>query len=289
MLNNIRIGTFDSRYFAEVNECRFSIQKTFAGFRLSFNFTVVPFEKEIPNPVFLERMEIDLFYKEENSSRLLGRMIDDFNDNSRQLVGREFSLRKYFDIRADDFLRLMNESHRGDMQFELQAYPVFQNTTKQAKNETGSLKIPHSEWLQYLNRAELDRFELITIRIPVSGSHLHAPFSEALKKIRQAEQQYLRGDWNGAASSCRAAWRTILSTAPQGTKPFEHLLTRITGDPKRKQFGMALIKGLNDIENAAVHLEGDVKNGVPPADITAEEALLCIHWYSAMIGYLSAL
>jgi hypothetical protein len=60
------------------------------------------------------------------------------------------------------------------------------------------------------------------------------------------------------------------------------------GDPRRKDFAAALIKGLNDVGNKAVHLEGDVKAGTPPADLSPEDALLCIHWYAAVIGYLSS-
>jgi hypothetical protein len=37
-----------------------------------------------------------------------------------------------------------------------------------------------------------------------------------------------------------------------------------------------------------VHLEGDVKNGTPDSNLNAEDALLCIHLYAAMLGYLSA-
>jgi hypothetical protein len=123
----------------------------------------------------------------------------------------------------------------------------------------------------------MDRFEVISIRIPVASSHLHTPCVEAVAKIREAERQYTRGDWNGAASSCRSAWRTVLSSASSGVSPFEHLLAPVVGDPRRKAFAMAVIKGLNDVANEAVHLEGDVKKKTLPADLSPEDALLCIH------------
>lgn len=286
--NSIRIGDGNIS-FAEITECSFSIQKNFVGYRFSFSFKIKPFKQEDSNPVVLQGLDVDLSYQDSGSVKLLGRMINDLHDGFRKLVGYEFSLRKYFDIRTDDFLRLIDSSHRGDMFFEFQILPVFRDFTQHSKSETGSLKISHSDWLRYIGSAELDRFELITIRIPVSSSHLHSPFSEALKKIREAEQQYIRGNWNGAAGSCRAAWRTVLSSAPAGTKPLEHILSSVTGDPRRKEFALSLIKGLHDIQNKAVHFEGDVKSGTPPADISAEDALLCIHWYSAIIGYLSLL
>lgn len=114
-------------------------------------------------------------------------------------------------------------------------------------------------------------------------------FWRRLAKIREAERQYTQGDWNGAASSCRSAWRTVLSSAPSGVSPFEHLLAPVVGDPRRKAFATALIKGLNDLANEAVHLEGDAKKKTLPADLSAEDALLCIHWYAAVIGYLSSI
>jgi hypothetical protein len=97
-----------------------------------------------------------------------------------------------------------------------------------------------------LDRPEWDRYELIAIRIPVAASHLHKPLVEALTKIREAERQYMRGDWNGAAASYRGAWRTVLSSAPPGVSLFEHLLALVVGDPRRKEFALLLIKGLRD-------------------------------------------
>jgi hypothetical protein len=46
------------------------------------------------------------------------------------------------------------------------------------------------------------------------------------------------------------------------------------GDPRRKKFAEAIIKSLGDALNSGVHLEGDVKNNVLPADLSAEDALL---------------
>jgi hypothetical protein len=286
--NKIRIN--DSNVtFAEITDCTFSIEKTFVGYRFGFHFTVSSFKNENPNPIILQRLDIDLFYQDSQSSHLLGRMIDGLTENSRELNGREFSITKYFDIKTDDFLRLINESHRTDMTFEFQVNPVFLNSPHHSRSETGQLKISHSDWLRQINNTKLDRFELITIRIPVATSHLHTPFVEALKKIREAEQQYIRGDWNGAAASCRAAWNTVLSSAPSGAKPIDHLLAPVTGDLRRKEFAMELIRGFHNIQNKAVHLEGDVKTGTPAADMSPEDALLCIHWYTAIIGYLSSI
>lgn len=286
--NKISIGDGNSN-FAEIRECGFSIWKTFTGYRFSFNFTIHPFDNEKAAPIVLDGLNTDLSFRKASETVLLGRMIDNLVESARELKGYEFSVNKLFDIQTDDFVRLIDQSHKGDMGFEFNIKPIFQNTSRQSQSVTGYLKIPHSEWIRHINNAGLDRFELISIRIPVSASHLHTPLVEAVGKIREAEQQYMRGDWNGAASSCRAAWRTVLSAAPPGSKPIEHLLATVTSDPRRKEFVNSLVKGLHDIQNSAVHLEGNVKTGTPAADMSAEDALLCIHWYSAVIGYLSVL
>lgn len=287
--NKIRIGGSNTS-FAEITDCRFSIQKTFVGFRFTFTFDISSYKNEETNPIVLQRLDVELSFQDSQSSLLLGRMIDNLTEIPRELCeGAEFSITKYFDIKTDDFLRLINESHRGDMTFELQINPVFLNTSRQSKSEIGRLKISHSDWLRQINDTKIDRFELITIRIPVATSHLHTPFVEALRKIREAEQQYVRGDWNGAAASCRAAWKTVLSSAPPGAKQIEHLLAPVTGDLRRKEFATELIKGFHNIQNKAVHLEGDINTGRPPSDVSPEDALLCIHWYTAIIGYLSSI
>lgn len=233
--------------------------------------------------------EVDLYYQVEGRSVLMGRMLADLSEYPRNINGYEFNLSRYFDLRSDDFLQLVDKSHRGDVIFEFRATPLLSGIQHRGNTENGRLVIPHSTWLEHLNKTGMDRYELIAIRIPVASSHLHKPLVEALTKIREAERQYMRGDWNGAAASCRGAWRTVLSSTPPGVSPFEHLLAPVVGDPRRKEFALSLIKGLHDILNKAVHLEGDVKTGTPPADVSPEDALLCIHWYTAVLGYLSSI
>lgn len=287
--NSIRIGDQHGRGYAEITDCTLSIERTFVGVRFRFNFTIKPFNISTSPAPFLERLDVDLSYRDTKKPHLLGRMIDELRTTSQALSGNGFSLAKDFDLGTDDFMRLVNRSHRSDMIFELKVLPVLRNSDGQANQESGSLTIPHSEWLEIIGRAEIERFELIVIRIPVASSHLHAPFSEALSKIREAEQNYIRGDWNGVALSCRAAWRTILSGTPSGAGAIEHLLTPLSEDPSRQAFARPLAKGLHDILNNAVHLEGDLKSGRTAGNLTAADALLCIHWYSAIIGYLSSL
>lgn len=259
------------------------------GYRLNFGFYIETYPQEGGVPVSMLGWDVDLFYRHETGPVLMGRMLADQGECHRTLERHGFNVGRYFDLRTDEFLRLVDESHSGDVAFEFQATPLLGGIPYEGNIEHGRLVIPHSAWLELLNRTGMDRYELIAIRVPVASSHLHKPFVDALEKIREAERQYTRGDWNGAAASCRVAWRTVLSGAPSSVSPFAHLLAPVVGDPRRKGFATAVMKGVHDVMNEAAHLEGDVKTGAPPADLTAEDALLCIHWYTAMIGYLSSL
>jgi len=284
----IRISDQGGRSYARAASCKLNIEQSLFGYRLNFHFNVDVMPPENGNPPSLLAWEMDLYFNEGAKSVLVSRMLPDLREHPRELRHR-FTLSKYLDLRSDDFLRLVDKSYRGDVTFEFEATPVLSGIPHNGNTERGRLIIPHSQWLEHLNQTGMDRFEMIAIRVPVKSSHFHKPFSDAVAKIREAERQYSRREWNAAASSCRSAWRTILSTAPSGTSPFEYLLAPVVGDPRRKEFAAALIKGLNDIENKAVHLEGNVTAGTPPADLNPEDALLCIHWYAAVIGYLSSL
>lgn len=281
----LRISDQGSRAYARATECNLNIEQTLFGYRLKFNFA---FEAQNGNSVSLDGWESDLYLQEGSQSILLGRLVPDLSEHPRRLI-YQFTLQRHIDLRTDDFVRLVDKSYQGDVVFEFRTRPLLSGITHEGKLEQGRLTIPRSEWLDLINRTGMDRFELIAIRIPVQSSHLHKPFADAVGKIREAERQYSRGDWNAAGSSCRSAWRTILSTTPPGIKTADHLLAPVVGDPRRKAFAQELIKGLTAILNQAVHLEGDPKTEKPAADLAPEDALLCIHWYAAVIGYLSSL
>jgi|GEM_PF-2827244 len=281
----LRISDQGSRSYARATGCNLNIEQTLFGYRLKFNFD---FEAQNGNSVSLDGWELDLYFNQGSQSILVGRLVPDLSEHPRRLI-HQFTLQRHIDLKSDDFLRLVDRSYQGDVVFEFRTRSLLSGITHEGKTEQGRLTIPRSEWLDLINKAGMDRFELIAIRVPVQSSHLHKPFADALSKIREAERQYNRGDWNAAGSSCRSAWRTILSTTPSGVKTVDHLLAPIVGDPRRKAFAEELIKGLTAILNQAVHLEGDPKTGKPPADLTPEDALLCIHWYATVIGYFSSL
>ncbi len=285
----IRIGDAHGYGYAKLTSCDLYLEQTLFGYRLNFSFQGVSFVRKEGEPLTLIGLETDLYFHDGNRAVLMGRTLPDLHERPQLLNGHDVRIRRHFDIRTNDFIQLADQSHHGDVTFEFHATPVFLEANIYVKQEEGRLKIPHSEWLEHLNRAGMARYDLIAIRTPIASSHLHKPFAEAVDKIREAERQYMKGDWNGAAASCRNAWKTVLSTTPSGTSPFEHLLAPLIGDPKRKEFATVMMKGLHDILNKAAHLEGDVKTSTPPTSLQPEDALLCIHWYAAMIGYLSSL
>lgn len=272
-----------------VESCDFRIEKGLSNYRLSFSFHVLTNRLEIETSTLITDIETDLFFQDKQNSLLIGRLISSLVRHPIRCDGRESRVEKQLDISDKALVSLIDSSFRGDVVFEFNATPRFNDDFASGPFEKGTLKIPQSEWLRYLNNLGLERFELIAIRTPSTASQLHQPFSMAVEKIREAEREYTKGNWNAAAACCRAAWRTLLSATPPGQQALDHLLAKVVGDPKRKQFADVLAKGLHDALNAAAHLEGDVKTQTPPTNLEPEDALLCIHWYSAMIGYLASL
>ncbi len=287
----IRISEQGGRSYAEAKDCDVKIEKSMFGYRLDFNFRIVPFSgTSDEEPVVLLDWEVDLYLRDaDGSSSLIGRMIASVYDRNIELKWNPSTVRRQFDISTDDFLRIVDRTSKGDITFAFKSKPKLLRARHEEEMTEGLLVIPHSQWLECLNQTDMDRFELVTIRIPVKSSHMHQPFSDAVNKIRHAESQYLRGDYIGSAASCRAAWNTVRSATPNGQKALDHLLAPVIGDPRRKKFAEAIIKSLGDALNSGVHLEGDVKNNVLPVELTAEDALLCIHWYSVVLGYLSSI
>lgn len=273
----------------KVESCDFRIEKGLSNYRFSFSFHVLTNRLVVETSTLITDIETDLFFHDNQSPLLMGRLISSLVRRPIRCDGRQDRIEKQLDIDAKALISLIDSSFRGDVVFEFNATPRFNDDFDSGPFEKGVLRIPQSEWLKYLNNLGLERFELIAIRTPSTSSQLHQPFSMAVEKIREAEKEYTKGNWNAAAACCRAAWRTLLSATPPGQQALDHLLAKVVGDPKRKEFAGVLAKGLHDTLNAAVHLEGDVKTQTPPTNLEPEDALLCIHWYSAMIGYLASI
>lgn len=289
--SDIRIADCGGRGYATIKTCSLFIDKTFSGYNLKFNFGISSNSGNETTPIELADMHVDLYVELSQKKILLGRMLTELiYTSSHELVQNyKFTFGKSFYISTDDFIKLTNQTYGSDMVFGFDVMPALRNSQYNAQQESGWLRIPQSEWLQIINKLDLDRFELITIRVPVASSHLHKPFADAVAKIREAENLYQKGELLGAAVACRAAWNTVLSSVPPSTPKIEHMLSTVTGDPQRKEFALAVLKGFHDVVNKGVHLEGDAKTGTPSANLRPEDILLCIHWYSAAIGYLSSI
>lgn len=290
---SIRIADQGGYGYANIETCSFYIERTFCGYELQFNFEVSCFNrKEDEPPLILQDLHMNLYFHQSDKKILLGQMATEIHYQMRKIASNyQFSLKKNLFMSTVDFIRLINQTYGSDVLFGFEVVPVFRDLMRyEPTQEHGWLRIPQAKWLENINTLDLDRFEMITIRVPVASSHLHKPFADAVGKIREAEKLYERGELLGAAVACRAAWNTVLSSVPPGTpkdKRLEHFLGSITGDPPRKEFPLAVLKGFNNTINKGVHLEGDVQAGTLPANLKSEDILLCIHWYSAAIAYLS--
>ena len=271
-----------------VTGCDISIRRELYGYELSFTFRVVPTDLSREKPLVITEFKVEVYLTDKHESLLLGRLYPQFFETPDTL-GRYGNLKitRHLFLRPDEMMTLIEKTHHGNPNFEFKVAVVFEGGIYD-QPRTGRMTVPQTVWLKILEQAKVARFELVAIRTPVSDSHLYQPFSEALDKIREAERQYLRGDWNAVGASCRSALRTILSSVPPGTTPIDHLLAPVIGDPRRRAFAQAVAKGLLDVLNAATHLEGAPRAGAPPTDLQAEDARLCLHWYSTVVGYLAS-
>lgn len=261
---------------------------TLFGKEFTFVFRVEPFEYK-QNPLSLTNLKITISLFENNQSLMIGR----FTSRSERpylLNARTNDIQLQLHLRTEEVIVLADRTNHGDVTFNFDVVARFGEDI--FPPSSGTLVVPHSRWLEILNGLQLDRYELIVIRTPVKASHLRSPFSEALNKIRDAEREFSKGNWNGVGVACRSAWNTVLSSVTSGTprdRRLEYLLANVTGDPRRQKFAFAVLKGFNNIVNEAVHLEGDVKSSRVPSDLTRADALLCLHWYSTAIGYLASI
>jgi hypothetical protein len=280
-----------SRAFATTDACDLYIQPTMFGCRFSFSFSIKPTKYAEEVAPHLTDLSAEIYLQSDNRSILIGNLSSDINEGQHKLTKNALHLRKHLDLDSNQMVMLSDMTHIDDVRIKFELSLKFLEDEMYPLSGTAYLRIPHSEWLKLLNNSGMRRFELIAIHVPVSTSHLHKPFSEAINKIREAEREYLKGNWNAAAASCRDAWNTVLSTAPPQTpldQRIDYLLSNVTGDPKRKEFAKVLMKGLHDLLNQTKHLQGNVQTQSPPGDLKPADALLCIHWYSAMIGYLAS-
>lgn len=285
--NEARIEVGDTTV-GRVIGCDISIRREMYGYELSFEFHILPTDRSRQKPRDITEFKVEASFKEGHQPLRMGRLYPRLYDPPETLGRNEkLKITRCLFLRPDELMTLIDKTHHGNPDFEFNFAVVFEGGIH-TYTCTGRMTIPQTVWLKILEQAGVARFELIAIRTPVQDSHLYQPFSQALDKIREAERYYLRGDWNAVGASCRSALRTILSSVPAGQRPIDHLLAPVTGDPRRREFAQTVARGLLDVLNAATHLEGEPRTGTPPTDLRGEDALLCLHWYSTVIGYFAS-
>jgi len=285
----IAVSDVHGRTWGEVNKFDLDLQPTLFGSRLICRLQISSSCYGSQTAPTLRGMEVEASIFRDNNHLLLGKLVPSICGLPASPLGklRTVTAENYLSIAKSDLLLLAEGSWGKDVSLALRVCPHFLEAEPAGVESTGFVKVPRSDWLSLMGKSGLARFEFVVIRTPVSTSHLYLPFSAAIDKIREAETEYSKGNWNSAAGACRDAWNTVLSAVPgKKEERIETLLGHLNGDPRRKKFAAALTRGLHDILNAAKHLEGDQKDGTPPADLKPEDALLCIHWYAAIIGYL---
>ena len=286
--NEVRFES-NGRTIAEITQCEIMTGfPTLFGHEFTFAFRIEPTNYR-ENPVTLTNLIVDVGLVLNHSSLKIGRFTSR-NERPLLLNGKYSDIQQQLYLNSHELIVLSEKTHDGDVCFEFDCHAKFEDGV--SNYEHGRLTIPHTEWLKILNRLQLDRYELIVIRTPVAGSHFHSPFYDALNKIHEAEEELSKGHWNSAGAACRSAWNTVMSSVPKSVprdKRLEHLLQAVNGDARRQKFGLAVLKGFNNIINEAVHLEGDVSTNRAPSNLTRDDALLCLHWYSAAIGYLASI
>ena len=290
LTREIRIGDLDGRTHGIIKNCTFRIDKFFSGYDLVFGFKINSFGpiKE-DSTVVLRDLRVNLSIRLNSEVISLGLMDTPLNYYPKEMVmDGEFSLSKKLSLATNDFIRLIDFTYSSDVSFEFEVLPIFQSSYEYSvQSQQGWLNVPQAVWFKHINKLDLDRFELITIRVPVASSHRHKPFADALSKIREAEESYKKGDLRGAVIACRSAWETVLSVVPSGAARMEYMLSTVSADPHRHEFALAVLKGFKGVIDKGIHLEGNVKTSMPSGNLKPEDVLLCIHWYSAAIGYLS--
>ena len=293
----LELMTEGGQIFARLQEFDiFGGRPTLAGVEFTFTFVIRGTEFATNTELALANVQIELSVFLENDQALfIGELRERVSSPYRVSI-HEQSFQRKIDITHDAYWKLVDFTHHRDL--ELNFNVTASGTGKTSKGlETFILhgerrgKIPHSEWLKTLSTGEFDRFEIITLRtsLPPLGKHKDK-YDSAFKRLREAQDNFNHGDWNSVGSKCRAAWLVLKTLIPteQKNQAIELLLGSVTGDPRRKEFAAAVVKGVHDILNKATHLEGDSSAHTEPVDLQREDALLCLHWTSATISYVAA-
>jgi len=272
----------------------FYCRPTLSGVEFAFEFVYQGTEPAAQNKLFIDAFQIELSVILENQQEFyIGRFRQDVSEPHR-LRAFESRFQARLELGHTAYRSLVDWTHHNslDLRFQMKVIVKGPDDETNGAFATGDKRtnIPHSEWLEILNRGPFNRFETITISQPVNASSEDKEiFESAMALLKDAESSFNRGDWSGVGTKCRGSWRVFKTLIPKKDQlqAVELLLAPVAGDPRRKEFGEAMIKGLNAILNKATHLEGDSSANTLPVELSRADALLCLHWTSAVLSYLA--
>lgn len=282
-----------SPIFGEFSRCAVSIENGIGRYRLLFRFGFSPSTSGAAIPEVMNgRYLVDSIYADVSvefspgQEKLLGQL-SPHRDNPVLYLNSPRDYVMQLDLSSQELLLLVERTQHSGLSLILRMNFRFSAPFEASGIRPSHLKISHSDWITLLQQAELYRYEVITLRTPLRNLPAFVAYDECLTKLKEAQDAYDRGDWNGVGTKCRGGWNTLRSTSSDPKQAVEELLSSVTGDPRRKNFAAAVLKGLGDILNSATHLEGNLPQGTLPADLQREDAALCLHWYAMVIGYLA--
>lgn len=289
---------------ARITKCRvYGPGKTFSGLEFTFSLTIEPTGRLTGSNPKLDRMEIELYLTTNSAELYLGSL----KRRSLEPLSISYPRDHQYRLRigTHSFLKLIDETHAGDLNLKIEAQAVLL-TDEPLKNSSGGpltnenlilisgesrFRFPHSDWIEIINGAHIDYFDVITLRSFLSELPEHNVFRQAFDKLRQARESFNRGDWNAVGSACRNALSTVLSLAPSSQPKIKHVLSSVDADPYRQSFGgeaEGAIDKIRSLLNHATHQGGNAAADTPPANLRREDALFTLHLTAAAISYMAS-
>lgn len=278
--------------YANFVSCDLDLEPGIYGQRITITFHIAPTtasakDNALKQPV-LERIDGELFLCEAPDRRtLIGRLLTLARQWPVSLSGGRTQFQMTLDLSSQELLLWADRTRHGNMVLEVELVARLLGVDFPRSVEKSRFTVPQSRWLALLEKSRLCRFEYISLRTPVRTSASFPVYDECFNMLLQAQLNYDRGDFNAVGGKCRSGLRHLLNWASprSGSDAFDKLLANVIGDVRRNKFARTLVKGLNDVLNEGTHLEGTA--GQPTTDLRREDALLCLHWYAAIIGYIA--
>ena len=219
---DLELMTAGGQIFARLTKFQiFAGSQTLSGVQFIFDFTIAGTEYATKTELVLDRLHIDLsLFSEFQHELYVGRFRDEVSE-STHVTGYDRNFQRNLQLANDAYWRLVDSTHYRDLDLKFGACAVGSGDTPNGRESLylrgeRRVKVPHSDWLDILNKNAFDRFETITIRSQVSPTGRKTEiFSDAIAKLKEAEGCFDRGDWNGVGTRCRAAWRVFKTLVPK--------------------------------------------------------------------------